>query len=304
MPQLYGNDYLIVGLDCGGTKCRARLVSQDGTVLGEGIGGASNGLLGLKTVFREVEVAVKAALTTAGLEYIGLAQLHAGLGLAGLNLELVQEELADYVHPFASLVAATDSHIAQLGAHAGGDGAILIIGTGSCGYALFDGDITIKGGNGFKISDHGSGAQLGYSAVRRALLGFENILPNSELCRAIMMRFDHSIDKLVAWSENARPTDYGSLTPLVFDYAERDDVASSLIRRSAEQIDMLISSLVKSGAEKIVLIGGMSEPIFPWLSSTSLNSLAAPKGDALDGAILLSKRAIADQIITSEASYA
>lgn len=302
--QLYGNDCLIVGLDCGGTKSRARLVSQDGVVLGEGIGGASNGLLGLETVFQEVEVAVKAAQSAAGLDYIGLEQLHAGLGLAGLNLKLVQKELAGFTHPFASLVAATDAHIAQLGAHAGGDGAILIIGTGSCGYAVIEGGIVIKGGNGFKVSDQGSGAQLGHSAVRRALLGHENILPNSEFCRAVMIRFDHSVDTLVAWSERARPADYGSLTPLLFDYANSDDVARQLIRQSAEQVDMLIASLVKAGAEKVVLVGGLSEPISPWLSSTSQKSLAAPKGDALDGAILLSKLANDNVIKAGEVYYA
>src|SRR3546814_4616242 len=51
----------------------------------------------------------------------------------------------------------------------GGDGAILILGTGSVGLIKRGEDSLSIGGYGFPISDEGSGAALGLSAIRHAL---------------------------------------------------------------------------------------------------------------------------------------
>src|SRR5437764_1049925 len=58
---------------------------------------------------------------------------------------------------------------ANLGAHAGGDGGIVIVGTGSIGFARVGEEVYTIGGYGFPVSDEGSGADLGLSAIRRSL---------------------------------------------------------------------------------------------------------------------------------------
>ena len=70
---------------------------------------------------------------------------------------------------FRERVLETDAYAAWLGAFRGSAGAILILGTGSCGFTVVDGKPTYVGGWGFEVSDEGSGAAIGREALRRAL---------------------------------------------------------------------------------------------------------------------------------------
>ncbi len=285
---------LILALDCGGTKCRARLTNALGETLGEGLAGPANAFIGLDAVFKEILDATNQALSAANLEKTPLDQLHVGIGMAGLSSGRLREELAGFAHPFASLRAETDGHTAQLGAFDGGSGAILITGTGSCGYGILDGKIIVKGGSGFNVSDHGSGAHLGRNAVRRALQGYEGILPYTPMCKAIMGWFDDNVDALVDWADNAKPVDFGKFAPLVFEHADEDGLARELVRQSAREIDLMIKALVNEGIPSVVLVGGMAEPLMSWLSENAKSHLTSRMGDALDGARLLALEAFED----------
>ncbi len=59
--------------------------------------------------------------------------------------------------PFASVTADNDAYAACIGAFSGGDGGIVIAGTGSIGMALVAGERHMVGGWGFQLGDHGSG---------------------------------------------------------------------------------------------------------------------------------------------------
>ena len=97
------DDRLLVGIDGGGTKCRARITDMDGFVLGEGQGGPANTRLGLDVAFGSIIAATDIALASAGLNLGRKKDVHAGLGLAGLSLKREQDMVAGYDHPFASM---------------------------------------------------------------------------------------------------------------------------------------------------------------------------------------------------------
>ncbi len=120
-------DSLFVGIDGGGTNCRARLRDARGTLLGEGRGGPANVRLGGETVMASILTACRTAFATAGLAETDFRRAHVGLGLAGAIGPDDGTLLAG--HPFASAVLDTDAYTAWLGAFRGGPGAILIIGT-------------------------------------------------------------------------------------------------------------------------------------------------------------------------------
>lgn len=282
---------LFLGIDGGGTRCRARLCDATGRRLGEGLAGPANTRLGLAAVFAEITSACEQALVAAGLTNDVIGQLHAGLGLAGLALQSERERLDQFSHPFRSLVADTDAHIACLGAHAGGDGAILILGTGSCGSGIVQGRTFSVGGWGFQLSDQGSGAVLGHAAVRAALWAFEGMQTETALSQAIMAQFDNSPEQAVLWADRAKPRDYAALATLVFEYAARDDsLAQALIRQAADAAAALIRVLIKAGAPRVALLGGLSGPLTPYLPSNVQTLLATPAGDALDGALLMARQ--------------
>jgi glucosamine kinase len=283
---------LFLGVDGGGTSCRACIANAAGERLGEGRAGSANTRLGLDKVFREIVAACRAALADAGLPPESIARLHAGLGLAGLNLESERTKVAAHPHPFATLVAEGDAYIACLGAHAGADGAILIVGTGSCGLGIVGGRTFLIGGWGFQVSDQGSGAVMGREAVREALLAHDAVIPATPFARTVMARFEHDPEQVVLWGDRAKPADYAAFAPLALEHAGRGDVlARAIVEATAEDVAKLIRALRAAGAPSVALVGGLAGPIAPWLPADARAVLVEPKGDALDGALLMARRA-------------
>ena len=144
---------IFIGIDGGGTHCRARIRDPSGRLVGEGAGGSANIRLDLDLVWSSILTACRQALRRGGLEARELARAHVGLGLAGSAQPSAVARMLAYQHPFRAVAVETDAHIAWLGAFGGGEGAILIVGTGSCGYGCLQGRRFTIGGRGFQISD-------------------------------------------------------------------------------------------------------------------------------------------------------
>lgn len=279
-----------LGIDGGGTGCRARLTDAQGRVLGEGRGGPANVGLGLEVVLDSVMSATREALGAARLGEDRLAATHAGLGIAGGNVPRHREALLGLKLPFASVAIRSDAEIACLGAHAGNNGGILILGTGSQGVILRGGSFTTVGGWGFALSDSGSGSILGRAAVRRAFMAHEAVAPPSALTQAILDRFDHDSARMLEWAEQARPKDWGEFGRTVFEFAQEGDaVAGELVRESARDVERMLDRMVDLGATRISLMGGVAVPTRPLLSSRFDPVLVQPLGDALDGALRLAR---------------
>ncbi|GGO76841.1 N-acetylglucosamine kinase [Marinobacterium nitratireducens] len=284
-------DFYLLGVDGGGTSCRARLTDLDGRVLGEGQAGSANVRLGVDRAYASILQACGQALGAAGLDRSVLARIYAGFGLAGAVDEARKSQVLAFPNPFAGVVLETDAHAACLGAHAGADGGILILGTGSCALGYRDGGFLSVGGWGFMISDQGSGAWLGLNAVRQSLLAHEGVIAAGSLSRALMARFDDSPLALLNWSEQAQPGDYGAFAPLVLEQANAgDEMALGLVRQSAGEAGALVERLLALGMERICLMGGLAAAIEPWLSPAQRAHLVDAAGDAMDGALLLARR--------------
>jgi len=277
-------------MDAGGTHTRARLVSGEGEILGTGEAGPANTPAGLPEALRVIEEAYSQALVQAGLGDADIASIRAGLGIAGLNRRGVLQGLQGHRFPFKSIAFASDAAIANLGAHAGGDGGIVIVGTGSVGFSRVGGQIFTIGGYGFPVSDEGSGAELGLRAVRRALWARDGRMAHSPMTMEVLERFNGSAGEIVDWTGRATPADYATFAPLVLDHAIRGDtVAELMVQESARRIENLIRTLFDRGAPHCCRMGGLAAPMHGWLSPSIRERLREPLGDALDGAILLAK---------------
>jgi glucosamine kinase len=287
-----GGARLFIGVDGGGTGCRARIEDADGRVLGTGIAGPAAVRLGIERSLAAVEAACRAAIQDAALPDEVLAQMHAGVGLAGIGRKGVLEELLKRPHPFHSVTYVNDARIACIGAHGGRDGGIVIIGTGSVGLALVNGQEVRVGGYGFPISDEGSGADLGLQAIRLALRASDGRAAPTGFAREVMARFGDDPFAAVAWMDRATATDYAAFAPLVMRYADGGDpTGRRIVRDAAEQIDALVRRLVESGAPRIALLGGLASSIEPWLAPDVQRRLAPLQGDAVAGALHLARGA-------------
>ncbi len=295
-------DPLYIGIDGGGTSCRARLRDAADVLLGEGAGGPANVRLDSKLVMQSILTAAGEAARNAGLPEADLRRAHAGLGLAGAALKSATARLLAEPHPFPSVEIETDAYAAWLGAYRGADGAILILGTGSCGLAVVGGRQFYVSGYGAEVSDEASGQRLGREAIRRSLWAQDGRARMSPLATAILKRFNDSVEEIIAFATTARPVDYGRFVPLVLEHAEKGDpLGLALVSEAAADAVGIIERLIEVGAPSVCLIGGLAEPLSKWLPPQIRAHLSAPKSDALDGAILMARRAVEGRPATKEA---
>jgi len=285
-------DTLFIGIDGGGTHCRARIRDGAGRLLGEGTGGPSNLRLGPAVAMASIVDAAKAAAAAGGLNEGDLTRASVGLGMAGAIDDGRNGALLAERHPFPRVAIDTDAYIAWLGAFAGADGAILIIGTGSAGLAVVKGRRFNVGGWGNVISDDASGNEIGKHAIRRALWAHDGMAPMTPLAEKILDRFDHQPPQIVTWADQARPTDFAQLAPLVLDYAAKGDaMAVAVIETAAEGAARIADRLLGVGAPGLCLLGGLAEPLKPWLPQRIQAKLVTAEGDAMEGALRLAREA-------------
>ncbi len=283
---------LFLGIDGGGTSCRARIRDDAGRVLGEATAGPGNARLG-DAAYREIMKAANGAIAKAGLTPAEVAAMHAGFGLAGTQQDEDRDQIRERPYPFASLVVDTDAYASYLGAFRGEDGAILILGTGSGGLAMVKGKRLNVGGWGADIADEGSGMAIGRLAIRRSLWALEGMAPLTPLADEILNEFERSAPNAVIWAGKAIPGDFGRFAPPVFAHAAKGDVlAIGILEQAAADATMLIRRLVDLGAPKVAMIGSVFPRLYPWFAPEIRARLIEPPSDAMDGAILMAQRAL------------
>jgi glucosamine kinase len=287
---------LLVGVDGGGTRCRARLCAASGARLADAVTGPANIRLGFKPAMIAVMSAIEQCLEQAGLPKRDLGQITACLALAGAS-EPTQLALARRQnYPFAHTILVTDAQAACVGAHCGGDGGVVIVGTGTIGWGELKGRQFRVGGWGLPVSDEGSGAWLGCEALRRVLWAHDGRVPWTGLLDELFNHFRREPHAIVRWTTRALPRDYGSFAPLVISHASKQDpVAIELMRLAAGHIDALAARLLATNVRPLALVGGLSNIMAQWVSSDTRMHLVPPAGDALDGAIALARVAAENQ---------
>ena len=277
-----------LGIDGGGSRCRVRIRDAQGALLGEALGGASNIYQDFKGALGTIMDTSREAAKGAGLR---TEDVHAGMGIAGIVTSVGADKIAEAALPFASVIADNDAYAACVGAFGGGDGGIVIAGTGSIGFALVGGERHMVGGWGFQLGDHGSGAWVGHHAVRRAALALDGLLQPTRLVTEVLSRTGGNRLDLSRWSEQAKPKDYAQFAPLVFECAAQGDVQGMMIViEGAAAISNLGRALLARGARHICLLGGLAKVYPPYLDADVKFALSTPQADAIDGAIMMARR--------------
>ena len=270
-----------VGVDGGGTKCRAELFNELGESLGQGVGGPANiarhGQLALSSIL----TAVKQAVADAGLQFNDISsELVVSAGLAGSYLDSSNALLNQWQHPFAELVFSSDLHTALLGAHGGEDGVVMITGTGSCAAVLQNGKVSQYGGYGFQLGDQASGAWLGQMAARQALLVADKLGQDSLLWQEVSRFYNCSTSSgLVERLNSALPGEFARFAPRLFELAKHDPASAAIIEEGAEYLNELAKRALWDSSMNLVFSGGLAAAWRPYLTE----SVAARVKPALHG---------------------
>ncbi len=290
MPNL-GSKPLFIGVDGGGTKCRASVYSADNQVLGTGVGGPANPFHGEAQAKVSIVQSVDMALANAGLPSSVIGDLIAGVGLAGVNLPSLFEAMNTWHHPFKKMYLTTDLHIACLGAHTRDEGAVMIAGTGSCGYSFVNGKATIVGAHGFPFGDKCSGAWIGLEAVKAVLLASDELGPQTCLNDLIGAHLQAKGVMIVDKMGAAKSSDYAQLARFVLEAAEqKDEVAIKIMREGADYMSAVAEKLWATGPSRMSLIGGLSGPLTSWLKPSVAASLSNPISQPEFGAVYFARQ--------------
>lgn len=278
---------LIVGIDGGGTSCRAAVADSEGRIMGRGKGGAANILTDPNDAVTHIIEATQAAFADAGLPSDMMARSHAVLGLAGTNVG----DLTRYVSkrlPFATSDIESDGLIALQGALGDGDGAVAILGTGTIFIVRRGETVSYIGGWGFMIGDLGGGARIGRAVLEEALLAHDGIRPPSSVTSAILREFKGDPRELVEFARMSKPGDFGRFAPLVFEHAAKGDAgAIALVNAAALSVNEALDAVARDGCERLCLLGGLAALYPPWLKDGHRALLMEPAADALAGAVSL-----------------
>ena len=278
---------LLLGIDGGGTGCRAILATRSGHTIGTGTAGPANIMTDFDTARANILSAVGQAFTIAEKPMDEVRRSRAILGLAGANIGTYAKRMEREL-PFAECKIVTDALIALHGAIGNRDGAAAIIGTGSVFICRQGRTVRTVGGWGFTVGDLGSGARLGRELLEETLQVFDGIHQGSELTQIVLKRFQHNPQTIVEYAHEAKPGQFGELTPLIFEYAELgDETALNLIDKAVQSIEETLAVISPDNKDPICLLGGLGSKYERYLHRDFVDKLVAPAGLPVDGALSL-----------------
>ena len=242
----------VVGVDGGGTKTRAVILSADFGVLGEGLSGASNplrvGIAGAATAIRE---AIDRACESAQLRRTDL--IAAEIGLAGARRRELNARMREalLVLGIGEIVVVGDADIALYGATEGEPGLIVIAGTGSicCGINARRKTIC-AGGWGPIAGDEGAGAWIARRALRAVAQGLDGRGPTTSLTDAASSYFhvtdpnDLSTAIYAPTMTNERLAGFGKD---VIEVAKaKDRVAREILREGGQELGSAAAAVIRN----------------------------------------------------------
>jgi N-acetylglucosamine kinase-like BadF-type ATPase len=260
-----------LGIDGGGTKTNAAIMSPDGQLLGQGTAGPSNiDDLGVEAAQANIAAAVAAARQSAALETAPFAA--AFLGMAGVTSGQDRTKIRAIAHnlslaPGDKTGVDHDCRSALAGGLSGRPGIVLIAGTGSSCYGRnARGESWLAGGRGHLISDEGSGYWLGVHAIRAAVMAYDGRRPYTPLLDEVLQALGiPHIDEVMhrLYIVGMSRAEIAALAPIVIRAAESGDPASqALIEQGASDMAECVEAVARklgmdAGSTELALVGGL-----------------------------------------------
>ncbi|TYK65879.1 N-acetylglucosamine kinase [Colwellia echini] len=297
------NNDLFLGIDGGGSKCKAIVMNQKNEILGTGISGPGNPLHGFEQATNSITESAMLALEDAGLAHMKLSELVAGVGLAGVNIPVLYDQMAAWKHPFKNMHLATDLLIACLGAHDGGDGAVIISGTGSCGFSCDNEQYRIVGAHGFPHGDKGSGAWFGLQAVKQVLVSLDGLIEPTSMSAALLTKLNCKNDTdLVEVVAGQKATFFAQQSHIVFDAANLGDkVALAILHEGAEYLNKMVRTLTADNHLPISMLGGLTPVLKQWLATDIQINLELPLNPPEVGSVIYARAQQSKQVVQQSA---
>jgi len=266
---------IAVGIDGGGTSTRVLLVDGEGRRLGEGLSGSGNlHDVGESQLAAHVNEAWRGAWAAAGLEPREADSVFCAMASVGTpgNRETVRDLVASVgVGAPGAVEVDIDLVGALAGGLGGGDGIVLIAGTGSSCFGRDGSGSTFQsGGWGSLLDDVGSATWLGTGAMIAAIRAFDGRGPRTSLEGSVMetLGLGHMRELLPAIdSGTGRRTRRAGLARLVTEAAEGGDgVARRLLEGGAAALAECVEAVhgrldFRGEPVEVALTGGLGDNV-------------------------------------------
>jgi glucosamine kinase len=120
------------------------------------------------------------------------------------------------------------------------------------------------------------------------LRAYDGLREPSELTRDVLARYDNNPGTLVDFAQAAKPSDFASFAPLLFDYADSGDrVAGEIVTAAVIQLEGTLQVLIQDGNLPFSLLGGLASNYSKRLTATWRDRERPPNGNALSGAMAM-----------------
>lgn len=276
---------VFLGIDGGGSGCRAAVCDAAGRILGRGQAGPANIASDPAGARDNLQAAAGAALAEAGLPGPGALRATV-MGLAGANLGGAVADLVTAL-PYAPLQVVSDAVTAVAGALGDRDGIVAAMGTGSVLAVARAGTVRLYGGRGFLLGDEGSGAVLGRRLMAEALRAEDGFAEMTPLLAQVLQDLGGA-EGVIALALRGTPADFAAYAPRVA--AAEDPAAVRLMAAASDEVAAMIDALqARDGPLPVVFLGGLG-PVYAARLAGRWPMLAAA-GTGLDGALVLARRA-------------
>jgi len=286
----------VMGIDGGGSRVRAVVVTPDLVVIGSAEGGSANPMsAGRDAAARNVQSAIRAALADAHLSPDEIAA--AGVGIAGtVTARAWARAMVAAALPNAAIRIASDSEIALVGARGERRGVLILAGTGSVAYGVnAAGEAAQVGGWGYLLGDEGSGYWIGLKALQAVARAADGREPPTRLSEPLLSALGlGSAQDLIQWIyTSARTQVIAALAPRVLAEAS-DPAAQQIIAKSVAHLAALgrtVALRLKIESAGYAFAGGLlgePNPVSEGLcAALGLPSIPVPKYPPVIGAALL-----------------
>ena len=267
----------ILGVDGGGTKTDAMIVTLDGEIAGFGTAGTSNWeMVGVEQTRQAVGTAMRAALSEARIKKEEISA--AALGLAGLDWPSDEKRLAELV-PVLELpkdtILVNDAYLALRAGTPQSYGVAVISGTGTATVGRNQyGQSFRTFAVGSDYCDFGSSAGIMKDAVRAVACAYIGRGPTTSL-RESVLAYTGFADEVSLFEAMTRQN--FKIIPdarLVFAAAEAgDQVAQDILQNAGENLAETAAAIatrlgMQTEAFDLVLAGGVFNAKYPLLLNT------------------------------------
>lgn len=265
-----GPPSLVIGIDGGGTHCRARLANTRGEALGTGEAGTANpNAFGYAAAQKEILLAIQHAFDDAKIEKQIVDAVCFGIGGVDRAEERARFETWAEQNIARRAVALNDGEIVLAAGSAENWGVALIAGTGSIAWGKSRDAlprIARAGGWGYLIGDEGSGFDLARNALRAATQAADGRGEPTCLIDAVLEHWSlENPSQLIqrVYRSGLKPADIAGLAPIVVRAAIAGDaVARRLIEQSADALATTIIAVARAldfhnGSIPLAMTGGL-----------------------------------------------